>query len=213
MGGRGGFSAAATRSSGRKIFRHGRNARRARRVHEVMDPRNVWAVPLLLLFVAAGAVGCGAKAAPGAGGSGSPHPRPAATAPASVRISPVATITFSALPTPAPTPRGTRTPADQVTLTAADNGSTIAVRTGQVITVDLSGRGPMSYHQPQASSHALTRLWASGGYPARRAAMAGFRAVHPGTSNLASVTDARCLHVRPRCALPQVLWRVTVIVR
>ena len=107
----------------------------------------------------------------------------------------------------------TRTPAGQVTLTAADNGATIAVRTGQVITVDLGARGVMSYHQPQASGPALARVWASGGYPARRAAMARFRAIHPGTSDLFSVTDARCLHVRPRCAFAQASWRVTVIVR
>ena len=98
-------------------------------------------------------------------------------------------------------------------MTAADNGATIVVRIGQVIAVDLGGRSVMSYHQPHASGTALERLWTSGGYPARRAAMAGFRAVHAGTSDLASITDARCLHVSPRCAFPQISWRVTVIVR
>jgi hypothetical protein len=170
-------------------------------------------VPLLLFLVAVGAIGCGEPATPGAGSTVPPHPRPAATAPASVRVSPVATVTFSALSPPVPRPSGTRTPAGRVTLTAADNGATIAVRTGQMITVNLRARGVLSYHQPRASGPALARVWASGGYPARRAAMARFRALHPGTSDLVSVTDARCLHMSPRCAFPQVFWRVTVIVR
>jgi hypothetical protein len=194
------------------IFQRGRNARRVRCVQQVMDACHVRAVPLFLLLVAVGAVACGAKTSPGASGTGSSHPRPAATAPASLRISRAATITFSALPTPAPRPSGTRTPGGQVTLTAADNGASIAVRIGQLITVDLGGRGVMSYHQPHASGTTLERLWASGGYPARRGAMAGFRAVRTGTSNLVSITDARCLHVSPRCAFPQISWRVTVIV-
>jgi hypothetical protein len=178
-----------------------------------MDARHVRVVPLLFLLVAAGAVACAPKTAPVASRASSPHPRPATAASASLRISPVATVTFSALPTPAPRPGRTRTPAGQVTLTAADSGATIAVRTGQVITVDLGGRGVLSYHQPRLSGTALKRQWASGGYPARRAAMAGFLAIRTGTSELTSITDARCLHLNPRCSLPQISWRVTVVVR
>ncbi len=178
-----------------------------------MNAGHVRAAPLLLLLITLGAVACGTQTAPGAGGTASPHPRPATTAPAPVRISPVATVTFSALSPPAPRPAGTRTPGGQVILTAADNGATVVVRTGQVITVDLGSPGAMSYHRPQASGPALALLWASGGYPTRQPAMARFRAGHPGTSSLFSVTDARCLHVRPRCAIAQVSWRVTVIVR
>jgi hypothetical protein len=178
-----------------------------------MDTGHVRAVRLLLLLVAAGTVACGAKTAPGAGSSVSPRPHPATAAIASLRASPVATVNFSALSPPARSPRATQTPAGHVTVTTASNGSTIAVRTGQVITVDLGSRGVLSYHQPHASGTALRRLWASGGYPARPAAMAGFRAAHAGTSELTSITDARCLHTRPRCAFPQLSWHVTVIVR
>ncbi len=206
-------SAAAIRLSRHDDFRPGWNDRRLWCVHEVMNAGYVRAMPLLLLLVTVGATACGAQTASGAGGTPSPDPHPVTTAPASVRISPGATVRLSALSPPAPRPTGTRTPAGLVTLTTADNGTTIAVRTGQVITVDLRARGVMSYRQPQASGPALARLSASGGYPSGRAAMARFRAVHPGTSDLFSVTDARCLHTTPRCAFPQISWRVTVVVR
>jgi hypothetical protein len=179
-----------------------------------MNTANVRAAPMLLLLVAAGAVACGQQTAPGAGATVSPHPHPAAAATASFRISPVATITFSALSPPAPSPRTTQTPAGHVTVTAASSGTTIAMRIGQVITVNLgSSRGVTSYHQPHASGTALRRLWARGGYPARTPATAGFRATHAGTSELTSITDASCLHTRPRCTFPQLSWRVSVIVR
>jgi hypothetical protein len=55
-------------------------------------------------------------------------------------------------------------------------------------------------------------LTASGGYPSKAPALASYRAVEPGTAEILSGTNARCLHAQPVCAIAQRLWRVTVVV-
>ena len=44
-------------------------------------------------------------------------------------------------------------------------------------------------------------------------ARATFVAVRVGRAFLFSMTDAPCLHAKPRCMIAQRLWRVTIIVR
>ena len=84
---------------------------------------------------------------------------------------------------------------------------------GHEVTVAL---GPpamiMSWDQPVAQGTAVALVSASGGYPASLPARAVFRAVRAGTARLTSVTDAKCLHLEPRCLPPQRIWEVTVIV-
>jgi hypothetical protein len=98
------------------------------------------------------------------------------------------------------------------TLTVADSGATVRLKVGQSVKVVLGGKG-MTWDLPNATGMAVSRISASGGYPASRPARAIFRAVRPGTVVLSSMTDARCLHARPRCAIAQLLWSVSVIVR
>ena len=96
-------------------------------------------------------------------------------------------------------------------LTVRDNGARIRLRVGQSVVVLLTAHGLM-WDIPRAYGKAVRRIRASGGYPTTRPARGVFRAVRPGTATLTSVTDARCLHVKPRCLIAQELWRVVVVV-
>lgn len=94
-------------------------------------------------------------------------------------------------------------------LTVADDGTAIQVRTGQLISVLLGPGGPM-WDQPTAAGAAVVRVSAGGGYPTSLPAHAIFKAVQPGTAQLTSATDSKCLHASPRCMIPQRVWHVTV---
>lgn len=134
--------------------------------------------------------GCGKATAPGSGGGtgGSASPAGSASSPAS----------------PVPTSASS--------LTAADNGATVRVSTGQMVTVTLSAHGAFGWHVPVASGTALRRVSASGGYPGKAPARAVFQAERPGRAVLSSADDIACLHSHPACMLAQRAWRVTVIV-
>jgi hypothetical protein len=102
-----------------------------------------------------------------------------------------------------------------VTVTEADNGRTVTIARGKVLVVKLGSQGMLSWDRPRLTGPmpgALRELSASGGYPSHAPVVARFLAVRPGTATLSSVTDARCLHVAPKCAFPQRGWHVTVIV-
>ncbi|MGN6795972.1 MAG: hypothetical protein ACTHJW_26605 [Streptosporangiaceae bacterium] len=136
------------------------------------------------------------------------------------------TVTLSRAPrpgklTPAPTtPVGHRTitagHSRQVTVTTSDDGATVVLVPGQVISVVLRGQGVPMWNRPRLAGvvpGVLRQLSASGGYPSRAPGRADYRAVHPGTATILSATNARCLHAQPACAIPERLWRVTVVVR
>jgi hypothetical protein len=180
----------------------------------VTGSRALRVIPFLFLIAAAG--GCGVRSAAGQGAAGRAAPTPVsgpASAVATVSALPVATVTLSAVPTAHASPSTTVTPAGQVTLTAADNGITVVVSSGQTIVVDLAGRGVIQYRLPKSAGTALRLISSRGGYPTGRPAIAVFRPAAPGQAELTSETDAKCLHVAPRCMFAQQLWRVTVIVR
>ncbi len=117
-------------------------------------------------------------------------------------------VTSSPSPTGPPT-SATVIPAGPVT--RADDGKTFQLAVGQQVTVVLAA-SPMMWDQPTAQGSAVTRVSASGGYPGTAPAQAVFRAVAPGTAQLTSATDMRCLHATPRCSVPQEIWSVTVVV-
>ncbi len=103
-----------------------------------------------------------------------------------------------------------------VIITTTDDGATVVVAPGQLITVILSGQGMLRWNRPRlapAAQGVLRQVSASGGYPSEAPARASFHAVREGTEAILSGTDARCLHAQPRCAIVQRLWRVTVVVR
>lgn len=97
-------------------------------------------------------------------------------------------------------------------LTAASDGATVRLATGQSITVMLVPTPPFSWHLPAATGSVVHRIDASGGYPERSPARATFRAVRPGRAVLSAIDDAQCLHARHSCMLPQRSWHVVVIV-
>ena len=202
-----------------------RNLTRDQRVQESMRARNrriaptvagAVAIGMLVLAVAA----CGAAGSvPGAGASRTrpappPRPRTAATvtlsrAPRSGKLSP-------ASPAPSRHRRITARRSGRLTVTASDDGATVVVAPGQVITVVLAGQGMLSWSSPRLAGSGpvvLRHLGASGGYPSKAPARASYRAVRAGTAEIISGTDARCLHTKPPCEIAQRLWRVTVVVR
>jgi hypothetical protein len=103
-----------------------------------------------------------------------------------------------------------------VIITAADNGRTIVLARGKVLVVRLASQGMVTWDRPRLTGSgpgALRELSARGGYPSRAPVVARFLAVRAGRATLTSITDARCLHVAPKCAFAQRLWHVTVVVR
>jgi hypothetical protein len=163
-----------------------------------MDKR---AVAALVALLATGVVACGNVTSPGnepgsgSGGSASP----AHTSGSSGPVQPQG----GASSQPAGKPAG---------LTAADNGATVRLATGQSITVTLVPAPPFSWHLPAVAGSAIHRTDASGGYPERRPARATFRAMRPGRAVLSAIDDAQCLHARHACMLSQRSWRVVIIV-
>jgi hypothetical protein len=163
-----------------------------------MDKRAVAALAALL---ASGVVACGNVTSPGndpgtgSGGSASP----ARTSGSSSPVRPQGGASSQ--------PAGKR-----ASLTAADNGATVRLTTGQSITVTLVPALPFSWHLPAATGSIFHRTDASGGYPARRPARATFRAMRPGRAVLSAIDDAQCLHAQPACLLPQRSWHVVIIV-
>jgi hypothetical protein len=104
----------------------------------------------------------------------------------------------------------------RVTVTASDDGATVVVVPGQVVTVVLGGQGMIRWNRPRLDGSVpgvLRQLGATGGYPSKAPARASYRAVLAGTAEILSGTNARCLHTQPPCEIAQRLWRVTVVVR
>jgi hypothetical protein len=122
-------------------------------------------------------------------------------------------------PAPAPPsrhPRITVGPPGQVTLSTSDDGATVVVKPGQVITVVLDGKGMLRWNPPRLAGSvpgALRQLRASGGYPSRAPARTSYRAIQNGTAEIISGTNAPCLHAHPPCEIVQRLRRTTVVVR
>ena len=127
---------------------------------------------------------------------------PAGTATASSQVGTVAAQPSS----PAPTLTG------PATLTVADNGAVVRLRTGQQVAVTLTPGTFFSWHVPAAAGAAVRRVSASGGYPGPQPAQAAFLAVRPGGAMLTTITDTACLHAQPACEPAQQEWRVTIIV-
>jgi hypothetical protein len=102
---------------------------------------------------------------------------------------------------PAPTLIGTRT------LSERDAGATVVLDAGEAVRVVLGG----DFVVPYAEGNAVARS-AAGGFPSGNPAEATFTAQRPGRVDLVSETDYTCLHSAPRCALPQDVWRVDLVV-
>jgi hypothetical protein len=165
------------------------------------------ALGIAIGLTAAGLIGCGTGPVATAGSPGT------ATASAGgATASPGVIVTMPpASPSGSGTGGGGTLPRRRL-LTVADDGVSVRLRPGQVVTVVLASGG-LRWDIPQTSGPAVRRISGSGGYPAYQPALAAFRAVRPGRAWLTSFTDARCLHTQPRCEIPQRLWRALIIVR
>lgn len=186
-----------------------------------MDSRLAPLLVLVMLVIP----GCGAQVSPSAGSAS--VPAGSSSAPAGSGSAPPAQTTNEGTPvasgvaTPKPgppiasLPTITRPPTltGPGTLTKADNGVTVWLRVGQSVTVTLTSDGMFSWYPPTATSAAMRRDRAGGGYPAMTAAWAVFTAVQPGVATLRTSDDTACLHTTPRCLPPVESWQVTVEVR
>lgn len=99
--------------------------------------------------------------------------------------------------------------AGEVTLTVADNASTVHLGIGQHLMVDLQGSPIDPWNQPTASNAAVLQAQPSGVAATNGSAVAQFLAASKGHSKLSSAENPRC---RPACEIPSRLWTVTVIV-
>lgn len=175
----------------------------------------VMAGAIVLAVAACGVSGPAAGGGPSRGGSAQPlRPGTAATAPLS--RAPRLGKLKPASPAPSRHRRITAGHSGQVTVTAPDDGATVVVVPGQVITVVLGGQGMLQWNPPRLAGSVtgvLRQLSASGGYPSTTPARATYRAVRAGTAEVVSGTNARCLHAHPSCEIVQRMWRVTIVVR
>jgi hypothetical protein len=90
-----------------------------------------------------------------------------------------------------------------------DNGRTVTVSQGSVISVALGDSCPAGggFRAP-VSSGALYREGAESYQPG--AAHGTFRAIGSHATTITAITDAPCLHVRPGCAIAQAGWSVDI---
>lgn len=165
---------------------------------------------ILIGLIGAGLSACGTGPVATAG---SPGTMAASAGSATAAPGVIASVPASPAGSPPGSGTGGRGPSPRHRLlTVADDGVSVRLRPGQVVTVVLASGGLM-WDIPRASGAAARRISGSGGYPAHRAAVAVFRAMRPGRSWLTAFTDAACLHTQPRCEMPQRLWRALIIVR
>jgi len=164
------------------------------------------ALGVVIGLTAAGLIGCGTGPVAAAGSPG--------TAAASAGTATASPGVIVMMPTASPSGGGTGGGAlpRRRLLTVADDGASVRLRPGQVVTVVLASGG-LRWDIPGTSGAAVRRISRSGGYPAYRPAVAVFRALRPGRAWLTSFTDAECLHTQPACGIPQRLWRALIIVR
>ena len=107
--------------------------------------------------------------------------------------------------TPLPPPTSPRVLLGSQRLTLADNGDTVNLAVGQRIDVSLGGFDPID-----ETGGALVVTAHRGGYPSSSPATASYVAIAPGTATLHTISDAACLHGKPRCEIPVMEWQVRV---
>ncbi|MFI7426696.1 cellulose binding domain-containing protein [Micromonospora sp. NPDC049836] len=147
------------------------------------------------------AVNAGYNGALGPGASTTFGMQLAGTGPA-----PVLSCGNDAAPPASGSPSVTPPAGADLTITTADNGTTVTVFAGQALGVVL----PADYRPPTVSGVALAQQSSTGGYPTGQPVSALYRAVAPGDSDLSSQTDNACHHTTPPCGAPVALWLVHV---
>jgi hypothetical protein len=96
-----------------------------------------------------------------------------------------------------------------VTVSTADNQSTVRLRVGDTLVVSLAS----NYLPPKLSAAGvIVQRDTTGGYPTGQPLVARYVAAAPGTVNVSTLTDAACNHAPTPCPSPQVPWSITVTV-
>ena len=97
----------------------------------------------------------------------------------------------------------------EVTVTTADNQSTVRLHTGDTLVVSLT-----KLHLPPKLSTAgvLVQTEIAGGYPTDQPLVARYAATAAGTVDVSTTTDIACNHDPMPCPSPSVPWTVHVIV-
>jgi cellulose binding protein with CBM2 domain len=103
-------------------------------------------------------------------------------------------------------PSASQSSGADVTVTEADNLTTITVFVGQSVGISL---GP-DFRPTTVSGPALVLASTSGGYPTGQPLVELYRAHDAGSVDVSTTTDFACLHTTPRCARPITLWRVHI---
>jgi len=108
-------------------------------------------------------------------------------------------------PTSSPPPPGD----GDVTVTQADNLSTVRLHLGETLVVSLT-----SLHLPPTLSTAgvLVQRDITGGYPTGQPLVARYLATAAGTTDVSTTTDIACNHDPMPCPSPSVPWVVHVVV-
>jgi hypothetical protein len=96
-----------------------------------------------------------------------------------------------------------------VTVSAADNQSTVRLHVGDALVVSLAS----NYLPPRlAVAGVLVPGDTTGGYPTGRPLVARYVAAGAGTVGVSTLTDAECNHEPTPCPSPQIPWAITVTV-
>lgn len=97
-----------------------------------------------------------------------------------------------------------------VTVTTADNQSSITLFVGETLAVSL----PAEYQPPAVVPDGVLVLRdTTGGYPTGRPFLAHYAVTGLGQVDLSSMTDAACVHGPTPCPTPQIPWKLHVTVR
>ena len=93
------------------------------------------------------------------------------------------------------------------------NGASIKLRVGGSAGLSLTEQWPWFWDRPTSDDQSVVRLTGeAGGFPVDCQYTGTLMALRPGTAHVQAVTDTPCLHVRPPCLPPQLLWRITITV-
>ena len=102
------------------------------------------------------------------------------------------------------------------TITGRADGSTLHLRVGQsrYIVLSLDGYGPGDdWDRFQVPDGAIRLTDEHGGYPGTQPVRATITAVHPGRTDLTTMSDAHCFYSTDyRCMFPRFRWTLHVIV-
>jgi len=160
-------------------------------------------------LLAVSVAGCGnGTTQPGATQSSTPTPQGSGSA---TLVTPQGTASGSPS-----TPRPTTTPSPKSSTGSVrvvgrdDSGSTVELKVGESFRVELDANYQPATARPDG---VLERTSETGGYPTGQPMIAVFKAIAAGQADVESTTDYACLHATPRCALPQQLWMVHVVVK